>query len=368
MQQSPSLKINLQNKVKTRISNCTKKLKKLNLDAILITDPVNITYLTKFSAVDGYLLLVRDGRLIYFTNFLHKEAAKKIDSWELVISNNKHNIFTVIAEKIKKLNLSILGFEAKKLPFLEHETIKGYLSSAAIDFIKTMDLVEEVRMIKDKQEITCIKKSIKISEETFEFAKEIFDPVMSEKDLSIEIERFLRLRGDREVAFPSIVASGKNTVFPHHESSDKKLDNEGFLIDLGSKYCGYCADLTRVFFWGKMPLLLRKMHDTVRKAQSESIKKIRDGILASEVDAVARKIIDKKGWGKYFGHGLGHGVGLCVHEPPIIGPNCNQVLKEGMVVTIEPAIYFRDKFGVRLEEMVLVKNEKGKVLSGNVHR
>jgi len=117
-----------------------------------------------------------------------------------------------------------------------------------------------------------------------------------------------------------------------------------------------------------MPLLLRKMHDTVRKAQSESIKKIRDGILASEVDAVARKIIDKKGWGKYFGHGLGHGVGLCVHEPPIIGPNCNQVLKEGMVVTIEPAIYFRDKFGVRLEEMVLVKNEKGKVLSGNVHR
>ena len=354
--------------MKTKIRNCTKKLKKLNLDAILIADPINIAYLTDFRAIDGYLLLIQDGKLVYFTNFLYKEAAKRIKSWELVISSNKHNIFTLVAEKIKKLDLSTIGFEAKKLPLLEHKTINSYLSASAIDLIETNDFVEEVRMIKNKQEITYIKKSIQISKETFEFVKEIFDPVMSEKDLSIEIERFLRLKGDRELAFPSIVASGKNTVFPHHRSGDKKLSNEIVLIDLGSKYCGYCADLTRVFFWGKIPLLLRKIYDTVRKAQDESIKKIRDGIRASEVDKAARKIIDKKGWSKYFGHGLGHGVGLCVHEPPMIGPNCNQVLKEGMVITIEPAIYFKDKFGVRLEEMVLVKKKKGEILSGNFHR
>ncbi len=354
--------------MKTRIRNCTKKLKKLNLDAILIADPINIAYLTKFSAVGSYLLLTQDGRLIYFTNFLYKEAAEKINDWELVISSNKHNIFNLTAERIKKLNLSTLGFEAKQLPLLEYKTLNSHLSAAAIDFIETKDLVEEVRMIKDKQEIIQIKKSIQVSKEAFEFAKEIFDPAMSEKDLSIEIERFLSLKGDREIAFPSIVASGKNTVFPHHQSSDKKLSNEILLIDLGSKYYGYCADLTRVFFWSKIPLLLRKIYDTVRKAGDESIKKIRDGVKASQVDAVARKIIDKKGWGKYFGHGLGHGVGLCVHEPPMIGPNCDQVLKEGMVVTIEPAIYFKNKFGVRLEEMVLVKKSKGEVLSGNFHR
>ena len=354
--------------MKKRISECISKLKKLNLDAILIADPINIAYLTGFRATDGYLLLIQDERLAYFTNFLYKEAAKKIKGWELIVSSNKHNIFTLIAEKIKKLDLRTLGFEAKKLPLLEYKTINGYLSAAAIDFIETKDLVEEVRMVKDKQEITYIKKSIQISKEAFEFVKEIFDPAMSEKDLSIEIERFLCLKGDGELAFPSIVASSKNTAFPHHRSGDKKLSNEIFLIDLGSKYCGYCADLTRVFFWGKMPLLLRKIYDTVRKAQELSIKKIRDGIRASEVDEVARKIIDKKGWGKYFGHGLGHGVGLCVHEPPMIGPNCNQVLKEGMVVTIEPAIYFKSKFGVRLEEMVLVKKKKGEVLSGNFHR
>lgn len=354
--------------MKRRIKSCTKKLRELNLDSLLIVDPINIAYLTGFSATDGYLLLTQDEGLIYFTNFLHKEAARKITGWEIITSSNKHNIFTLIAKKIKKLNLKRLGFEAKKLPVLEHKAINTYLLAWRINFIATKDLVERIRMIKDKSELACIKKSIQISTEAFEFAGEIFNREMSEKDLSIEIEKFLRLKGDNQIAFPTIVASGQNTVFPHHQSGDKKVSNEFFLIDLGSKYYGYCADLTRVFFWSKMPLLLRKIYDTVRKAQQESIKKIRDGVKASKIDKIAREIIDKKGWGKYFGHGLGHGVGLCVHELPMLGPNCTEVLKEGMVITVEPAIYFKNKFGIRLEEMVLVKEKKGEVLSGNFHR
>jgi len=354
--------------VKTRISNCTKKLKKLNLDAILITDPNNIAYLTDFSTNAGYLLLTQNGELFYFTNFLYKDAAKAIKNCKLHISTNSRNIFSLISDEIKKLDLSILGFEAKNLPLLEYKTLSNYLSAVAIDFVETRDLVAEIRIIKDKKEISRIKKSIQISEEAFEFAKEILDPSMSEKSLSIEIERFLRLKGDLEIAFPSIVASGKNTAFPHHIPGDKKLNNQVLLIDLGSKYCGYCADLTRIFFWGKMPTLLRKIYDTIRKAQSKSIKKISDGVRASEVDKVAREVIEKKGWGKYFGHGLGHGVGLCVHESPMIGPSCDQILKQGMVITIEPAIYLKNKFGIRLEEMVLVRKDKGEVLSGNFHR
>ncbi|MCK4912583.1 MAG: aminopeptidase P family protein [Candidatus Omnitrophica bacterium] len=354
--------------MKTRISNCTKKLKKLNLDAILITDPNNIVYLTNFSANTGYLLLTQDGELVYFTNFLYKDAAKTIKNCKLLVSSNKHNIFTLISDEMKKLDLSILGFEAKNLPLLEYKTINSHLSALAIDFVETKDLVEEVRMIKERGEISAIKKSIQTSNQAFEFAKEIIHPLMSEKTLSIEIERFLRLKGDLEIAFPSIVASGTNTAFPHHLPGNKNLNNEVTLIDLGSKHYGYCADLTRVFFWGKMPTLLRRIYDIIRKAQSESIKKIRDGVKASEVDKIARQIIDKKGWGKYFGHGLGHGIGLCVHESPMIGPNCDQILKEGMIITIEPAIYLTNKFGIRLEEMVLVKKGKGEVLSGNFHR
>ena len=354
--------------MKLRIKNCTKKLKKLNLDSLLISDPVNITYLTGFSADNSYLLLTQDGGLIYFTNFLYRKAAKEIKNWEVIISGNKHNVFTLAAKKIKALNLKRVGFEAKKLSFLEHKIINWYLSAWSINFIETKDLVEETRMIKSGEELSCVQKSIQISKEAFELVREIFDQKMSEKDLSIEIERFLRLKGDNEIAFPSIVASGKNTAFPHHKPGNKKLTDKFSLIDLGSKYYGYCADLTRMFFWGKIPPLLREIHDTVRKAQNLSIKKIKDGVKASEVDKAARKFIDKKGWGKYFGHGVGHGVGLSVHEPPILGPNCDHILKEGMIITIEPAIYLENKFGVRLEEMVLVKSKKGEVLSGNFYR
>ena len=377
--------------MKLRIKNCTEKLKKLNLDSLLISDSTNIAYLTGFSADNSYLLLTRDGGLIYFTNFLYGKAAKEINpvknrspkatvssnnenifngikSWEVIVSGNKHNLFTLTAKKIKALNLKRVGFEAKKLLFLEHKVINWYLSAWSIDFIETRDLVEEVRMIKSSRELSFIRKSIRISKESFELAREIFDPEMSEKGLSIEIERFLRFKGDNEIAFPSIVASGKNTVFPHHKSGNKKLTDNFSLIDLGSKYHGYCADLTRMFFWSKIPFLLKEIYDTVKKAQSLSIKKIKDGVKASEVDKAAREFIDKKGWGKYFGHGVGHGVGLSVHEPPILGPNCDYILKEGMVITIEPAIYLRNKFGVRLEEMVLVKSKKGEILSGHFYR
>jgi len=225
-----------------------------------------------------------------------------------------------------------------------------------------------LRMIKDKKELALIKKSAQITQEAFHFINEVFDETMTEKDLTIEVEKFLRLRGDDQIAFKPIVASGKNTVFPHHLPNNKMIGKEFFLIDLGSKHCGYCADLTRVFFWGKMPLLFKKIYDTVILAQELAIKSIKDGVKASQVDKIARQIIVKKGYGKYFGHGLGHGIGLSVHEPPFLVPGNNQVLKEGMVVTVEPAIYFKDKYGIRTEEMVLVKKNKGELLSGDTHR
>ncbi len=354
--------------MKLRAKNCAKKLKGLTLDSLLISDPINISYLSGATSPSGYLLITADAGLIYFTSFLYQEAAKKIKHWEVVASNNSRNIFTLVAKKIKSLSLKRVGFEAKKLPFLEQKTLKRYLTAKRIDLIPTKDLVAGLRMIKDKQELTYIKKSIAITREAFEFIGEIFDCRMSEKELGLEAERFLSLKGDREIAFPSIVASGKNTVFPHHNSSDKKLTDKMLLIDLGSKYYGYCADLTRMFFWGKMPLLLRKIYAVVRKARDASIKKIREGVTAAEVDKAARMLIDKSGWGKYFGHGVGHGIGLGVHELPILGPNCQQTLKQSMVITIEPAVYFKNKFGVRLEEMVLVGSRKGEVISGNFHR
>ena len=186
---------------------------------------------------------------------------------------------------------------------------------------------------------------------------------MTEKDLSIEIEKFLRIKGDNDIAFNSIVASGKNTIFPHHYPTDEPIGKNHCLIDLGSKYKGYCADLTRLIFYSKMSTIFKKVYNIIKKAQDLSIQKIKDGITAGEIDKIARDYITKQGFGKYFIHGLGHGIGLSVHEPPYLQPNNKQVLKEGMVITIEPAIYFKNTFGVRLEDMVLVQQKKGEILS-----
>jgi len=191
---------------------------------------------------------------------------------------------------------------------------------------------------------------------------------MTEKTLSVEIERFLKLKGDNETAFNTIVASGKNSSLPHHHPKEDSLGKKFFLIDLGSRHYGYCADLTKMFFWSKIPRQLRRIYDTLLSAQEASIKKIREGVPTSEIDKAARIIIEKKGWKKNFTHGLGHGVGLSVHEIPIIAPANKEILREGMVITIEPAVYFTNNFGIRIEDMVLVKKDKGEVLSGNLNR
>jgi len=354
--------------VNNRITNCIKLLKADNYDSFLISDPTNISYLTGFWNGDGYLLITTEGKLVYFTNFLYMQVAKKIKLWKLVISEHGQNIFNLIADEARKYKCKNTAFEAKNLPFLEYKTLNERFSENDIRFSGINDFIEKIRMIKDKDELCLIKKSIQVSKETFAFASEILDEKMSEKDLSIEIDKFLRLKADNQLAFETIVACGKNTAYPHHKPTEKKINRNFFLIDLGSKYYGYCADLTRVFFWGKMPLFLKKIYDTLRKAQDSSIKGIKEGITAAQLDSVARKIIEQGGWGKYFGHGLGHGIGLSVHELPALCPNNNQILKEGMVVTIEPAVYFDNRFGMRLEDMVLIKQNYGEVLSGDIDR
>jgi Xaa-Pro aminopeptidase len=344
---------------------CLDKIRALELDSLLISNHFNITYLTGFRSAEGLLILTHTGEMFYFTNFLYQEEAKKLDFWKVIVDNG--NIFELVTAYIKKLRLKRVGFEAKDLPFLEYRKIKSELSEEKIDFVPTIDVIEKIREIKDKKELSLIKKSIKISEEAFGFIKEIYEGVMTEKDLSIEVEKFLKLKGDNDIAFSPIVASGKNSALPHYIAGEDMLDRSFSLIDLGSKYCGYCADLTRVFFWSKMPSLLKRVYDIVKKAQEIGIKKIKDGIKAKDLDKAVREYIDNKGFGKYFGHGLGHGIGLCVHERPFINYKNEDILKEGMVITVEPAVYIRGKFGVRIENMVLVRKEKGEVLSGKVY-
>jgi len=353
--------------MKSRIEKCVSQLKALSLDAVVFSNHINISYLTGFREADGYLLLTREGELIYFTNFIYEYEAKDLDAWKVVMAAG--NIFKKLSDTARSLSLRRVGFESKNIPYLEYSKIKQYFLANHIELCETVDFVEKIRVVKEPQEVALIRKATKITEEALEFSLEIRDRLMTEKQLSIEIERFMRLKGDSSVAFPAVVAYGANSALPHHvPQEDRKLYENHYLIDLGAKYYEYCADLTRVFTWGKITPFFRRIHDIVKKAQDLSIKKIKDGAKVKDVDSAARSFIEKKGYGQFFGHGIGHGVGLEVHEIPYVGPRSEEVLKEGMVITIEPAIYLKNKFGIRIEDMVLVGKNKGEVLSGNLCR
>jgi Xaa-Pro aminopeptidase len=202
-----------------------------------------------------------------------------------------------------------------------------------------------------------------------EFIKDFISVGRTEIEIAAELERFIRYNGASRSAFDIIVASGQNSSFPHHLTSQKKIkNNEPVLIDIGVDYLGYKSDLTRVFFLGKINSCLKRIYDIVVEAQNRAIKKIKPGVNISSIDAAARQYIAHQGFGSYFGHNLGHGVGIEVHEKPYISDKENGVLVPGMVLTVEPAIYLPNRFGIRVEDEILVTQKRCEVLSGALNK
>lgn len=347
--------------MKPRIDKIIKVLEKEQIPAFITADPTNISYLTGFrSDATGYLLIRPGFKPVFFTHFIFENEASLIKTWDLVIT--RKNAIEEICQKLKSFDLKTITFDPKGFSWQDSTKLNQVFSQANIQVNIKSDLVEDLRAIKDPFEINQIIQAKKITYQALDFAKQIVDNTMSEKELCIEIEKFLRLKGDNQTAFNTIVSAGKNCAYPHHIPGNDKLKEPLFLIDLGAKHCGYCADLTRVFFSGKMPKLLQKILDIVRKAQEIGIKAAKPGIKACDLDKASRQYIEKQGFSKQFGHGLGHGVGLNVHEPPYLNPRSQTILKPGMVITIEPAIYIPGKFGVRWEDMILINNKKAEII------
>jgi len=350
-----------------------KKLKQLNrafrqqgADGLLISTPANISYISGFREIEAYLLLSAD-KCVLFTTPIYSREAARISLWQ--VKCRKKNLFQDVAETAKKLKIKNLGYEAKNIPQLEQEHLNLACAEKSIKLVQTVDCVESLRAVKTKPEIQAIRSAVRITEQALEFASEIIEENTTEKQLQIEIEKIMRIKGDNDLAFKPIVAFGKNSSNPHHAATGQNLSSKSLiLIDLGAKFNGFCADLTRIFILGKMPIHLKKIYDIVRKAQDCAVKKIRAGVKACEVDQAAREIIENAGYGKFFGHGLGHGVGRCVHEMPFLQSRNQSRLKENMVITVEPAIYLPQRCGIRLESMFIVKKTKGERIDADSNR
>lgn len=339
-------------------------LKILKLDGLLLTSEPNVSYAAGFRAPDTYALISKEG-IDLFTDFRYLSDFKRHLRPGLRLVQTKKTVFQCIDHSIRQLKIKKVGFESRNLNFAECRTLHKITAKAA-SFIPCDQTIEMLREIKDDQEIQTIQRAVRITLETYRFIEKQLKPGKTELQIAGEIERHIRLQGATSSAFETIVASGANASYPHAQVTTKKIKNgEPVVIDMGVTLEGYKCDLTRTFFLGKMPPIVHKAARVVQEAQRRAICAVKPGVPFRKIDATARHYIAAQGFGKNFGHALGHGVGLEVHEAPSVNHKNSTTVQPGQIFTIEPGIYVAGVFGIRFEEMVCVKEKKVEVMSGN---
>ena len=342
-----------------RLKELRQKIKRKKIDAFIVTGKANRTYLSGFTGSAGFLV-VGSEKLLLVVDSRYTEQAKR-QAPHAIIYPLKKSLSHTVNLITQKEGWEKLGFESEHIYYSAYRQLKDKVKSKLIPL---EGIIENIRMIKDDYEIGIIKKAAKITDEALEEIKSYLVPGKKESDIAAELDYILKKNGGSGPSFDFIVASGERSSMPHGVASDKELKaGELITIDCGTIYNGYVSDITRTFFLGKPGDKHREVRDIVRKAQLASLKKIEAGAVAREVDRAAREVISEAGYGKYFGHGLGHGFGIEAHEYPRLSPKSKEKLAPGMMVTVEPGIYIPGWGGIRIEDMVLVKEKGYEILS-----
>jgi len=329
-------------------------LEPLELDALYITRPENVRYLTGFPhPEDAQVLLTPEGAFL-LTDPRYPEAERESQIPAKVLRREEREaLFQDLRGRV--------GFEAEHLPYAALERLREL---SPVEWVPTKGVIERLRLKKTPEEVARIRKAQALAEKALERALSLLKPGVEEREVALEIEFFLRKAGAEGVAFPPIVASGVRGALPHAGASEKRLEaGELVTLDLGAKVAGYHSDMTRTVALGKPPLEMRRVHQAVLSALEVALENLRPGRTGKEVDALAREELKRHGLDRYFVHSLGHGVGLAVHEGPSLSPYTEEVLEPGMVVTVEPGVYLPGVGGVRIEELVLLTEDGIELLS-----
>lgn len=327
------------------------EIAKKNIDGLLITKEKNRYYLSGFTGSSGYLL-VTSQQVFLLTDFRYIEQAKKETSGCQIIRHGrkwKENL----QELFLNLKIRKLGFERDQMPYAQYELIKKQIPS--VELIGTENIVEFFRECKDELEIDLIKKAAEIADHAFHRILKLIKPGIKEIELAAELEYQMRIHGAEGPAFETIIASGARAALPHGIASEKEITTGDLVVfDFGSTYHGYRSDMTRTIMMGEAKEKEKKIYSLVLEAQLAGLKHVKAGETGHNIDSIARGIISNQGYGEFFGHGLGHGVGLDIHENPRLAEGSILPLKPGMVVTVEPGVYLEGWGGVRIEDMILV--------------
>ncbi len=322
------------------------RLRPLLEEPLLVTNPTNILYLTGFKTSNG-ALLVEPERVRLFTDFRYAEAARAVEGVEF--EQTKRALLRDVSERLS----GPIGFEAPSVSYSGYETLSG----GTVEPVARVGLVESLRAVKDEDELAAIKRACEITDRMFErLASEKFIG-RTERDVGWRIQELFQAEGGEGLAFESVVASGPNAARPHSRAGERKIQpGETVIVDTGCTVGGYVSDYTRTFATGPLDGELKEAYAVTLAAQEAGLEAIRAGVNGVDADAAARRVVEESEFAGAFGHGLGHGIGLEVHEAPRLSSESTDVLVPGNVVTVEPGIYLEGRGGIRIEDNVVVRD------------
>ncbi|MDY4813708.1 MAG: Xaa-Pro peptidase family protein [Ruminococcus sp.] len=336
--------------------NRIEKLKeKTENSSFLVTDDKNIYYFTGLWDSNGYLLVTQNEAYL-FVDFRYGEVAENtVNSAKVIVFSKLYDEINNVLEKEKVENCFV---ETNKVTMEQFSVFKEKLK-LQISKDNTLDeIIKDMRIIKDDYEITLLQKAQDIAEKAYKKVLPMVKHGVTEREISVELEHQMKLLGAQDISFDLITITGKKTSLPHGVPSDDKISaGDFFTFDIGATFMGYHSDMTRTVAVGSATDEMKKVYDIVLTSHKKALKGVKPGVRCSDIDNIARDYIYENGFEGCFGHATGHGVGLDIHEFPTVSTRCDNVLKKGMVITIEPGIYLKGKFGVRIEDTVVVTNE-----------
>ncbi|MEK3890762.1 M24 family metallopeptidase [Bacillus sp. FSL K6-3431] len=340
------------NKLRERMNNH-------DIDGLLITSTYNRRYITNFTGTAGVALISRD-KALFITDFRYTEqAAKQATDFDII--QHIGSISKEVAKHVKELGIKKLGFEQD---YMSYSLWNAYKEAVETEFVPISNLLENMRLIKSAQELSIIKEAADIADAAFKHILDFIKPGLTELEVANELEFFMRKSGAESSSFDIIVASGTRSALPHGVASDKIIETGDFItMDYGALHKGYVSDITRTIAVGEPSEKLKEIYSVVLEAQLRGMDQIQPGMTGMEADAIARDYIAEKGYGEYFGHSLGHGIGLEVHEGPGLSTRSETKLEPGMVVTVEPGIYLPGIGGVRIEDDTVITETGNETLT-----
>lgn len=343
----------------SRLSKLQDVLSEEKLDAILVTSPYNLRYVSNFTGTTGLAVVTKE-EAFFVTDFRYtKQATDQAKGFKVVRNNGP--IFDEVVKIVEDMKIETLGFEDAYVSFRNYDELEAKLDC---DLVPVSGIVEELREVKDEDEIAIIKQACAISDAAFTYILDHIKPGVSEIEIANKLDFFMREKGATGVSFDTIVASGYRSAMPHGVASEKLIEPGDFVtLDFGCYYKGYVSDMTRTVSVGEPNPKLKEIYDIVLQAQLKVNEAAKAGMTGVEVDSVARDYITEKGYGEYFGHSNGHGIGLEIHEGPNTSQKSPKRLVPNNVITNEPGIYLEGLGGVRIEDDLLITENGNEVLT-----